>query len=392
MLKMDVADAAPLNVAMPTPPANPIPEAAARAEDSAPTASAEPSYPAPPAEPQQTPPASPPVVPISSHTTTTSPPTAPAAQEQSRASTPATNLGSTPSSPPSPPAAAQSEEAAPSLQIMLLRSQLQRIEARQIHFQEEMKVFNSNLLKFLQFQFPASATFFGQPSFPPPQPSVSAAAQPSTHTSAKEGATEEVHFSSDDENDIFDWQSPRDHLQPLGPITTTPAPAVPILSATQPPTTYVVAERPTPDSPAKRKGKATAGRTFGRENPSSPEDKADQHPAKRRRRYHVITADSDEEDSSAEIPLRRLESRFVKQLKRLRHYDANIGDFQKEVRRIVKIKDLKPKRIKDYLEYKYPCDNDYKEVTVLPSRDIVYDQVKQLIGLRHKPINQQDAL
>ncbi|KAL4379168.1 hypothetical protein GQ457_02G025710 [Hibiscus cannabinus] len=75
--------------------------------------------------------------------------------------------------------------------------------------------------------------------------------------------------------------------------------------------------------------------------------------------------------------------------------------------RIVKVKDLKPKHIKDYLEYKnevntvhvrdqkheltpprnrYPCDNGYKEVTVLPSRDTAYDQVKQLIGLRHKPI------
>ncbi|KAL4289984.1 hypothetical protein GQ457_14G021000 [Hibiscus cannabinus] len=41
---------------------------------------------------------------------------------------------------------------------------------------------------------------------------------------------------------------------------------------------------------------------------------------------------------------------------------------------------------------KYPCDNGYKEVTVLPSRDIVYDQAKLLFGLRHKPITQQDAL
>ncbi|KAL4366617.1 hypothetical protein GQ457_05G022860 [Hibiscus cannabinus] len=41
---------------------------------------------------------------------------------------------------------------------------------------------------------------------------------------------------------------------------------------------------------------------------------------------------------------------------------------------------------------RYPCDNGYKEVTVLPSRDTVYDQVKQLIGLRHKPITLQDAL
>ncbi|KAL4278590.1 hypothetical protein GQ457_03G013490 [Hibiscus cannabinus] len=43
-------------------------------------------------------------------------------------------------------------------------------------------------------------------------------------------------------------------------------------------------------------------------------------------------------------------------------------------------------------KFQYPCDNGYKEVTVLPSRDIVYDQVKQLIGLRHKPITLQDAL
>ncbi|KAL4279722.1 hypothetical protein GQ457_03G020630 [Hibiscus cannabinus] len=41
---------------------------------------------------------------------------------------------------------------------------------------------------------------------------------------------------------------------------------------------------------------------------------------------------------------------------------------------------------------RYPCDNGYKEVTVLPSRDIVYDQAKQLFGLRHKPITQQDAM
>ncbi|KAL4325078.1 hypothetical protein GQ457_11G021740 [Hibiscus cannabinus] len=56
--------------------------------------------------------------------------------------------------------------------------------------------------------------------------------------------------------------------------------------------------------------------------------------------------------------------------------------------RIVKVKDLKPKRIKDYLEYKF----SQRKVTNLPSRDIVYDRFKQLIGLRHKPITQQDAL
>ncbi|KAL4291601.1 hypothetical protein GQ457_14G015160 [Hibiscus cannabinus] len=151
----------------------------------------------------------------------------------------------------------------------------------------------------------ARGTFFGQSSTPPPQPSASAAAtaQPSTHTSAKEGVTEEVHFSSDDENDIFDWQSQRDHLLTLGPVTTTPAPAAPILYAAPTPTTSAAVERPTPDSPARKRGKATAGRTFGREMPSSPEEEeADQRPAKKRK-YHIITTDSDDDDSSAEVPV-----------------------------------------------------------------------------------------
>ncbi|KAL4279477.1 hypothetical protein GQ457_03G013920 [Hibiscus cannabinus] len=41
---------------------------------------------------------------------------------------------------------------------------------------------------------------------------------------------------------------------------------------------------------------------------------------------------------------------------------------------------------------RYPCENGYKEVTTFPPKDIVYDQDIQLIGLRDKPITQQDAL
>ncbi|KAL4283877.1 hypothetical protein GQ457_16G014260 [Hibiscus cannabinus] len=303
MRKMNVADAEPLNMAMPTPPASPVHEADARAEDSAPPSLAEPSV---AAEQNRTPPPSPPVIPVSNHTTTTSPTTTPAAPaERSRGRTPETNLGSTPSSSsPSPPVPAQSEEAGP-LQYMLLRSQLQRIEARQLHFQNEVKVFQAALTKFLLFQFPASAAFFGRTSSPPPQPPASAAAvaQPSTHTSAKEGGTEEVHFSSDDENDIFDWQSPRDHLLAVGPSTSTPAPAAPILSVAPTPTMAAAVERPTPDSPTRKRGKTTAGRTFDHGSPSSPdEEEADHRPAKRRRRYHVITTESDEDDSDTEVP------------------------------------------------------------------------------------------
>ncbi|KAK9033365.1 hypothetical protein V6N11_018398 [Hibiscus sabdariffa] len=132
---------------------------------------------------------------------------------------------------------------------------------------------------------------------------MSAAAQPSAHTSAKVGATQEIHFSSDDENDVFDWQSPRDHLQPIGPTPSKPNTAVPILSAAPTPTTSAIAERPKPDSPIRKKGKATAGRSFGRDISSSPEDEeAEQRPAKRKRRYHVISDDSDD-DSSAELPV-----------------------------------------------------------------------------------------
>ncbi|KAK8652815.1 hypothetical protein V6N13_126838 [Hibiscus sabdariffa] len=263
MRKMDVADATPLNMSMPTSPASPIRDAAAPTDGAGLTA------PATQAEPQRTPPPSPPIVPVSSHTTTTSPATTPAVRERSRERTPDTPLGTTPSS-PSPPAPTQSEEATPPIHILQLRSQLQHIEARHIQFQEEMKVFNTNLIKFLCFQFPSAANFFARPSSPPSQPSVSAAAQPSVHTSAKAGATEELHFSSD-------------------------APT---------PTTFVVAECPIPESPTKRKGKAKAGRNFGRDIPSSPDDEeAEQRPPKRRRRYHVITAESDDDDSSAELPV-----------------------------------------------------------------------------------------
>ncbi|KAK8553245.1 hypothetical protein V6N13_024312 [Hibiscus sabdariffa] len=171
--------------------------------------------------------------------------------------------------------------------------------------QAETKVFQQNLLAFLCFQFPAAATYFHA------QPEATAAINRSTATqptpsaspSAKAGSTKEVHFSSDDENDVFDWQSPRELLQHFGPSTSKPVEAVPILSAAPTPATSANAERQTPDSPARRKGKATAGRSFGRTIPSSPEEEEpEQRPAKRQRRYHIITTDSDD-DSNAEIPV-----------------------------------------------------------------------------------------
>ncbi|KAK8628791.1 hypothetical protein V6N13_009374 [Hibiscus sabdariffa] len=255
MRKMDVADATPLNVAMPTLPSSLIHTTAATADEAGPSA------------------------PV-----------------------------------------ALSEEAAPPLHILQLRSQLQRIEARKLQFQEETKVFNQSLINFLCFQFPSAVAFFAQPPSAPPQPNFSAAAQPqpSANTSAKAGAIEEVHLSSDDENDIFDWQSPRDHLHPISPApqradapesstsqqSKNKEPAeVPILALAPTLVRHATTERPAPESPARRKGKATAGRTVGRHTPSSPdEEEFEQRPAKRQRQYHVITPGSDD-DSSAEIPV-----------------------------------------------------------------------------------------
>ncbi|KAK8574419.1 hypothetical protein V6N12_062113 [Hibiscus sabdariffa] len=75
MRKMDVADVAPINVAMPTAPTSPIHTTATDPDEAGPSA---------PAEAQPTPPASPPVFPVPSHTSTTSQTTTPAVMPPSR--------------------------------------------------------------------------------------------------------------------------------------------------------------------------------------------------------------------------------------------------------------------------------------------------------------------
>ncbi|KAK9008553.1 hypothetical protein V6N11_075442 [Hibiscus sabdariffa] len=204
MWKVDVADATPLNVAMPTPPISPIHMPAAATNEAGPPVPTEALF--TPADARQSPAASPQVVPVSSHTTTTSPATTPAAMPTSRDSTPDSPLGSTPDAPQSTPPPAQSKEAAP-IRIVQLRNQMQRIEARQLQIQAQTKVFQQNLINFLCFQLPAAATYFHA------QPEATAAANrstatqpiPSANPSAKAGGTKELHFSSDDENDAFDW-------------------------------------------------------------------------------------------------------------------------------------------------------------------------------------------
>ncbi|KAK8713223.1 hypothetical protein V6N13_148445 [Hibiscus sabdariffa] len=293
---MDIADATLIRVAMPTPPVSPAHSPDADTEEAGPSAPVE-AQPSAPAAAHSPPTASPPVFPVPSHTSTTSPTPTPAAMPTSRRSTPDSPLGSTPSTPPSPPPA-QSEEAVP-LHILQLRSQLQRIEARQLHFQEETKVFQQTLINFLCFQFPSATTFFGQQSATQPHAHHFAATQPipSANPSVPAGDTEEVHLSFDDENDIFDWQSPIDHPNPIGPTpqmveapesstarhTKSSEPAkAPVLSPAPTPAKSSLADHTTPDSPARRKGNAPVGRTISRHAPSSLEEEEQLHrPTKR---------------------------------------------------------------------------------------------------------------
>ncbi|KAL4320037.1 hypothetical protein GQ457_18G009890 [Hibiscus cannabinus] len=95
MRKMDIADATPISVVMPTPTTSLIHTTAAHPDEAGPSA---------PAEAQPTPAASPPVFPVPSHTLTTSPTTTPTAMPASRQSTPDSPLGLTPSTPSPPPA------------------------------------------------------------------------------------------------------------------------------------------------------------------------------------------------------------------------------------------------------------------------------------------------
>ncbi|KAK8669704.1 hypothetical protein V6N13_107128 [Hibiscus sabdariffa] len=280
MRKMDVADATPLNMAMPTPPASSdhmptAPTDEARSSNLAATSPA-------PAEPSPSV-ADSPIPSRAQHTqpshTMPSPAATPTDLPASRESTPDSPMGSTPVA-PHPPPPAQSEEAVPlhilqlptaaahhptntqpipsvkpstqaddieevhissddendvfdwqtprghppaprptqqqaavPLHILQLRNQLQRIEARQLLMQEETKVFQQRLINFLCYQFPAAFTYFNA------QPEATAAAHhptntqpiPSVNPSTQAGDIEEVHISSDDENDVFDWQTPRGH-------------------------------------------------------------------------------------------------------------------------------------------------------------------------------------
>ncbi|KAK8505786.1 hypothetical protein V6N12_013996 [Hibiscus sabdariffa] len=199
----------------------------------------------------------------------TSPAPTPAATPatlDSRQSTPDSPLGSTPTPPSSPPPA-RSEEAVP-FHILQLRSQLQRIEARQLQFMEETK------------------------STPKQSEGV--------------GNTEKVNLSSSDENDIFDWHTRMEHHGPICP--TTRRADIPGSSSAQKrkePTHAdgEVALLPTATNidTARRRGKTPAGRIMISDRSYSPEV-VEQPLAKRMQRCSTWIASYGEE----EITLRRM--------------------------------------------------------------------------------------
>ncbi|KAK8694589.1 hypothetical protein V6N13_072137 [Hibiscus sabdariffa] len=170
---------------------------------------------------------------------------------------------------------------------------------------EETKVFHTSLINFLCFQFSNIAAFFAAQPTTTHQANFSAATQPKSTIKPSEGAgnTEKVNLSSDDENEIFDWHTPMEHHRQICP---TPRAADILDSST--------AEKFKEPAPAegealpvatsRRSRKTRAGRIMLSDRSSSldKEEQAPPRPAKRQRRYHVITIDSDD-DSSTELPV-----------------------------------------------------------------------------------------
>ncbi|KAK8680309.1 hypothetical protein V6N13_109259 [Hibiscus sabdariffa] len=257
MRKMGVADATPIRVTLPTPTNSPAHSPVAAPDQAGLTALAE-AKPSPTATPEASP--------INSTTHT---PVATPEIPNSRQTTPDSPLGSAPTPPQSPPPA-QSEEAI-SLHILQLRSQ--------------------------------AATIHGGD-----KANLSAATQPMSPANPSEGAgkTEEVHFSADAENDIFDWHTPMEHHAQPDAANIPESSTAQKHKAPAPTTKEILsAESPTPDTSTKRKGKTPVGRTITRNTTSSPDDEEQitPRPAKRQRGgSQVIITDSDD-SSSAEQPV-----------------------------------------------------------------------------------------
>ncbi|KAK8662650.1 hypothetical protein V6N13_024541 [Hibiscus sabdariffa] len=177
---MDVTDAIPIHVAMPTP------------------GQSEHTEPPTPATNLEDPAGLEPTTPPASHQGS------PLATSAVQGSFVAAPIPTAPTTDPQPSPAHSAE--APSLYILQLHSQLQRIEAWQIEFITESKVFQTTLLQFLYDNFSAKSAEF-PPA--PPAPSTSPAVANSVATrSARAGEMEKVQYSSNAKPDAFDWNTP----------------------------------------------------------------------------------------------------------------------------------------------------------------------------------------
>ncbi|KAK8600054.1 hypothetical protein V6N12_049914 [Hibiscus sabdariffa] len=187
------------------------------------------------------------------------------------------------------PAANQEEsaESEPTPTLPVLRNQLQQIEARQIEFIAESKLFQTTLLQFLYDHFSA-AKFPPAPTAPPASP---AAADSTATPSVGAGETEEVHYSSNPEPDAFDWHTPYETQPPSLAPTPVPTPPTDIAEPSgvrkrKAPATRVIREDTPLDQPV--------------DPPTTANPPAQPSPAKRRRCLHIILSDSEGDDDNNE--------------------------------------------------------------------------------------------
>ncbi|KAK8666165.1 hypothetical protein V6N13_006317 [Hibiscus sabdariffa] len=161
---------------------------------------------------------------------------------------------------------------------------------------EEIKVFRTSLINFLCFQFPSAAAFFSIPPTAEQPAPATAQLTPPADPSEGAGNTEQLNLSAED---IFDWHTPMEHQSQLKEAD--------ILGSSK-----ANEDAPTPAEPPAAKentprcrGKTPAKQIVLSDCSSSPEQPK-QQPAKRQRRYHAITTDSDDE-SSAGLPAKNPE-------------------------------------------------------------------------------------
>ncbi|KAK8619566.1 hypothetical protein V6N13_135849 [Hibiscus sabdariffa] len=152
------------------------------------------------------------------------------------------------------------------------------MEAWQIEFIKESKVFRTTLLQFLHDHFPTTAEFSQAHSSTTPAVVNSAAT-----LSAEVAETEEVHYSSNVEPDAFDWNTPYEY-PPSPPKQPVDIAESSIAQKRKAPVARIIKEDRSPE--------LTPDPTAVADLP------AQTSPAKRQKYLHIITSDSDDDGSN----------------------------------------------------------------------------------------------